>query len=74
MVTQKKGIHNLLEECNSQSEYVIISKMDSDEGGFLIAEGGGFLSEYTGEFYKCKRKVAETLNLCIVANCPMIIY
>ena len=74
ITTQKKGMHNLFEESNSESEYVIISKVGSDRGGFLIAEGGGFLSEYAGEFYKCKRQVAETLNLCVIANCPMTMY
>lgn len=54
----------------TQSEYVIISKQKSNEGGFLIAEGGRFLLPQEGEFYKCKRIVAETLELFILADCP----
>ena len=56
------------------SEYVIISKQESNKGGFLIAEGGGYLS-YQGEgFYKCKRTVAETLELFVLADCPQAMY
>ena len=56
------------------SEYVIISKQESNKGGFLIAEGGGFLLSQGGEFYKCKRTVAETLELYIIADCPQAMY
>ena len=71
MITQKKGI-NLFEESNSESKYVIISKQESNKGGFLIAEGGGFLLSQGGEFYKCKRTVAETLELFILADCQVM--
>ena len=54
----------------TQSEYVIISKPESNKGGFLIAEGGRFLLPQGGEFYKCKRTVAEILELFILADCP----
>ena len=57
-----------------KSEYVIISKQESNKGGFLIAEGGGFLLSQGGEFYKCKRSVAETLELYIIADCPQVMY
>ena len=57
-----------------KSEYVIISKHESNKGGFLIAEGGGFLLSQGGEFYKCKRIVAETLELFILADCPKVMY
>ena len=56
------------------SEYVIISKQESNKGGFLIADGGGFLLSQGGEFYKCKRSVAETLELYIIADCPQAMY
>ena len=56
------------------SEYVIILKHESNKGGFLIAEGAGFLLSQGGEFYKCKRIVAETLELFILADCPKVMY
>ena len=57
-----------------KSEYVIISKQESNKGGFLIAEGGGFLLPQGGEFYKCERTVAETLELFVLADCPQIMH
>ena len=56
----------------TQSEYVIISKQESNKGGFLIAEGGGFLLPQGGEFYKCKKTVAEILELFILADCQVM--
>ena len=56
----------------TQSEYVIISKQESNKGGFLIAEGGGFLLPQEGEFYKCKKTVAEILELFVLADCQVM--
>lgn len=51
---------------------VVICKQLSPEGGFKIALQGGFLTDLGSDFYKCKRVLAENLNLHVISNYPMV--
>jgi hypothetical protein len=62
---------------NSSSEKsleVVICKNLSPEGGFNIAMKGGFLTDLGSDFYKCKRILAENLNLHVIGNYPVVLY
>jgi len=55
----------------SKSEYVVIEF--EDNAGCRLAQQGGFLEHMGGEFYKCKRIVANNLSLKIISDYPLTI-
>lgn len=54
------------------SEYVVINKDLSPVAGIELADAGGFLELVVDDMYKCKRIVANNLNLFIVGDYPGI--
>lgn len=49
------------------TEYVVIdASIPSD--GLDIAQAGGFLYKLSHEYYKCKRSVAEDMELSIISD------
>ena len=53
---------------------VVVCKNLSPDGGFNIAIQGEFLTDLGSDFYKCKRILAENLNLHVIGNYPVVLY
>jgi len=51
---------------------VVICGQLSPEGPFNLAKDSNFLTDLGSDFYKCKRILAENLNLAIICEYPMI--
>ena len=68
----RMGIINLFEtKPEPKSEYVIVDT-SVNTGGVQIAQSGGFLEKMAGEYFKCKRIVAENLGLSIISEWPVV--
>lgn len=53
---------------------VVVCKHLSPSGSFDIALSGGFLTDLGDDFYRCKRVLAENLNLHVITNYPPVMY
>ena len=68
----RMGIINLFEtKPEPKSEYVIVDT-SVNTGGVQIAQSGGFLEKMAGEYFICKRIVAENLGLSIISEWPVV--
>jgi hypothetical protein len=65
---------SMMDKPSEKTFEVVICKQLSPEGAFNIALDGGFLTDLGSDFYKCKRILAENLNLEIISNYPMVNY
>lgn len=68
------NLNNVIDVCKpepSTSEWVVIDQSSSSKDGFDLAQVGGFLEAVSPPYYKCKRIVANNLDLSIISEYPL---
>lgn len=70
MHSSRVGVMDLLKEKPIATEYVVVCKNSSPQGGWALAESGGFVKKLACEYHTCKRTVAVNLGLNIISEYP----
>lgn len=70
--TSLKDCINIGKAVENISEYVIISKSNSDDDMFAMANVGRFLVHQGDDYYRAKRTVANNLKLYIISDWPVV--
>ena len=66
------SLQDCISPATETTENVLICKTNT--GGFTLAYEGGFLTSIGDNLYICKRTLANTLKLTIVASFPSKMY
>lgn len=55
------------------TDYVVIDTSVASDG-LILAQAGNFLYRLSSDYYRCKRSIAEQLELSIISDYPMQLF
>lgn len=73
MLLTNQDFLNVFKPTVYTTDYVVIDSTVASSG-LTIAQAGGFLYKLSSDYYRCKRSVAEDLELSIISDYPMRLF